>query len=263
LSAWGLAPDDAGGNLQRRKQVHPPVAFVGTLEAVDDLAATGVNITSGALQRLNRGLLINTEHQRVCGGLRYNPITSAALAANSASVLTHHERCRCMPSLRKARHTASSETPSALANETPSQLDIPAGSGRSNCVSNRLRSCVPYLGGLPGRGASFKPSTPLAAKRRRQRPTTLRPRPSCSAIWSLRLPLKTAKTMRARSAMRTSPPRLRAKRSSSDLASGVHDSATATRDMHSSHTYAVTSDGQAYCWGANGSRLGNRPHYQQ
>ena len=29
----GLAPDDAGGNPQRRKQVHRPVAFAGTLDA--------------------------------------------------------------------------------------------------------------------------------------------------------------------------------------------------------------------------------------
>src|SRR3546814_2810754 len=47
-----------------------------------------------------------------CGGFKYRPITSAALAANSGSVLTHHDRWRCnwMPSLRSARHTASSDT---------------------------------------------------------------------------------------------------------------------------------------------------------
>src|SRR3546814_10469200 len=58
-----------------------------------------------------------------CGGFKYRPITSAALAANSGSVLTHHDRWRCnwMPSLRSARHTASSDTLSAIANEPRSE----------------------------------------------------------------------------------------------------------------------------------------------
>src|SRR3546814_5148623 len=69
-----------------------------------------------------------------CGGFKYRPITSAALAANSGSVLTHHDRWRCnwMPSLRSARHTASSDTLSAIANEPPSQLAMPSGGGNSS-----------------------------------------------------------------------------------------------------------------------------------
>src|SRR3546814_5979437 len=74
-----------------------------------------------------------------CGGFKYRPITSAALAANSGSVLTHHDRWRCnwMPSLRSARHTASSDTLSAIANEPPSQLAM-----RSEEPTSELQSLM-------------------------------------------------------------------------------------------------------------------------
>lgn len=52
-----------------------------------------------------------------------------------------------MPSLRRMRHTASSETLNTAANEPPSQLAMPAGGGNSSCAKSRSRNGVPYLVG--------------------------------------------------------------------------------------------------------------------
>jgi hypothetical protein len=80
----GLAADDPGGDVEGSEEVERAVPLVGTLEALDDLTAAGLNIA---------GCFSSTLSTRAfSGGLRYKPIISAALAANCGSVLTHHER---------------------------------------------------------------------------------------------------------------------------------------------------------------------------
>ena len=54
-----------GGDLQRGKQIQRAVAFVGALHRTHDLAATGMYITTGSFNGLNRRLLVNTEYQSV------------------------------------------------------------------------------------------------------------------------------------------------------------------------------------------------------
>src|SRR3990172_9125426 len=101
------------------------------------------------------------------GGARYKPTISAALGANSGSVLTHQLLCRArqMPSLRRTRQTASSDAPRCREREGPSQFDCPFGGGSSNVFKTRLRNSLPYFGGLPERGRSYKPLIPFVTKR--------------------------------------------------------------------------------------------------
>src|SRR5271169_2267783 len=101
------------------------------------------------------------------GGFRYSPTTSAALGANSLSVLTHQLRCRCrwMPSRRRMRQTAYTLEPSLSATAGPSQCDMPGGGGCSSKVSTRFRNSAPYLVGLPERGSSRKPLNPQSENR--------------------------------------------------------------------------------------------------
>src|ERR1039457_6958269 len=96
------------------------------------------------------------------GGFRYNPTTSAALGANSLSVLTHQLRCLCrwMPSRRRIRQTAYTLDSSLSATAGPSQCDMPGGGGCSSRASTRFRNAASYLAGLPDRRPSRNPPQP-------------------------------------------------------------------------------------------------------
>jgi hypothetical protein len=85
------------------------------------------------------------------GGLRYKPTTSAAFTANSLSVLTHHERCRCkqIPSCRSTRHTACTEPFrwAATAGPVPTRL-----TGRWRLLQQRQHAVAKVLA-IDGFGA--------------------------------------------------------------------------------------------------------------
>ena len=74
LFGWrGLAADDAGGNLQRRKQVDRAVALVRALHPLNDFAAAGLNVAACALERLDGRLLIDAEHQGILRWIQVQP----------------------------------------------------------------------------------------------------------------------------------------------------------------------------------------------
>jgi hypothetical protein len=66
LGLRGLSPNDAGGHFERSEQVDRAVPFVGALQAVNNLATAGQDISAGAFQRLDRRLLVDAQDQRVC-----------------------------------------------------------------------------------------------------------------------------------------------------------------------------------------------------
>jgi hypothetical protein len=147
---------------------------------------------------------------------------SAALAANSLSVLTHQERCRCkqMPSLRNTRQTACTEPFTSLATAGPSQVAWPAGAGCSKTAKTRFRNTWSYLRWAPGRGASRKPLNPWLVNRRRHLITVFGRVWHWRATSCTRLPAKHPRMIRARSTICLDPVRLQANRSNSCRSSG-------------------------------------------
>src|SRR3972149_153820 len=93
------------------------------------------------------------------GGARYSPTISAALGANSGSVLTHQERRRCRLILWAAsrRHTYRGCTPRAFASSLPFQRAQPAGGGSSSLVRNCRPPLPPSAPRRPRRGAPPPP----------------------------------------------------------------------------------------------------------
>src|SRR5439155_1593677 len=96
-----------------------------------------------------------------CGGFKYNPTISAALAANSASVLTHQLRClaKHMPSFRSTRQTAWTDVFKCFASAGPSQTACPLGGGSSSvdstCFCRKTRDSCAGRGLCDDRVTSF------------------------------------------------------------------------------------------------------------
>jgi hypothetical protein len=65
LDCGDLGVDRSCGHIQRSKQVDGAVSLVGAFDAAHDFAAAGLDVASLSLQRLNRWLLVNAEHQCV------------------------------------------------------------------------------------------------------------------------------------------------------------------------------------------------------
>ena len=59
------SPACRASHVQCCKQVQRAVALVRALHALNNLAAAGFDVASGALQRLYRWLFVNADHQRV------------------------------------------------------------------------------------------------------------------------------------------------------------------------------------------------------
>ena len=95
LDRSDLRLNHPGGHVQRNKEIDRAVAFVCAFDATHDLAAAGLDVARFSLQCLYRWLPSTLSTMALLGAPRYKPITSSALAANSGSVLTHHERIRC------------------------------------------------------------------------------------------------------------------------------------------------------------------------
>ena len=74
------------------------------------------------------------------GGFKYSQIISAAFAENSGSVLIHQERClaRQIFCLFKNRKTASGDTFSLFANDSPSHVAKPSGGVSSSSCNTDI-----------------------------------------------------------------------------------------------------------------------------
>ena len=65
LGLRGLAANDAGGDFQGGEQVDGAVTPVGALHPLDDLPAAGLDVAAGSFERLDRGFLVDAEHQGI------------------------------------------------------------------------------------------------------------------------------------------------------------------------------------------------------
>ncbi len=63
LGLGGLAVNDAGGHFEGGEQVNRAMAFVSAFESLDHLPATGLDVAAPALQRLDRGLLVDAQDE--------------------------------------------------------------------------------------------------------------------------------------------------------------------------------------------------------
>ena len=77
LGLSGLTTDQAGGHLQRSKQVDRSLTLICAFHRLDDLAAAGLNVTARTLERLKGRLLINAEHQGILRWVQVKPDDSA------------------------------------------------------------------------------------------------------------------------------------------------------------------------------------------
>src|SRR5580692_3238274 len=111
-------------HIQRRKQGGRAMPCIAVAEPIESLAIGQANPALRPLQSLNRGFLVDRYHQGIVRGFKYKPMISAALVANSGSVLIHQlrRRCREIRCFRNTRQTSSSLTlPSARASSPPLQ----------------------------------------------------------------------------------------------------------------------------------------------
>ena len=81
------------GYLQGRKERARAMALVFVCKASKRSTVRQANPALRPLQRLNAGLLIHTEHQRVLGRVQIEPNHISRFAAELGSVLTH-QLCR-------------------------------------------------------------------------------------------------------------------------------------------------------------------------
>jgi len=93
----------AARGVERREQRRRPVARVVVRTPFDVPRAHGED-GLGAVERLDLRLLVDAEHERFVGGLRYRPTISRTFSMNSGSFesLNVSVRCGCNA---KARHT--------------------------------------------------------------------------------------------------------------------------------------------------------------
>ena len=88
LGLRGLATDDAGGNLQRSKEVDRPVTLIRAFDPLDDLATAGLNVPSRTLQRLNGWFLIDAEHQSILRRVQVQPSSPTTSAVHDSATAT-------------------------------------------------------------------------------------------------------------------------------------------------------------------------------
>ena len=81
----------AGGHLEGGEQRRGAVALVFVAMAGQRPAVRQLQIALRPLQRLDRGLLVDADDDRVLGRRQVEPDDSAALAANSGSLLSHQD----------------------------------------------------------------------------------------------------------------------------------------------------------------------------
>ena len=100
-------------HVQGGKKIGYAAALVGAGLAPHDAFAR-IGEPARAFERLD-GFSSTLRTTALAGGLTYRPTTSAALCANSGSLLTHQKRLRArwMPLARSARATACCGTSSA------------------------------------------------------------------------------------------------------------------------------------------------------
>ena len=133
-----------------------------------------------------------------CGGLRYNPTTSAVLGPNSGSVRMHQllRLSRHMLGRRRIRQTGSLLTsPVALPGDCRSIGNSPLGAVPP--ASTRCAMLSSYLAGWPGRAASLQPAIRCLPKRCRHFDTRAARVCSWSAICWLVFPSCASKMIRA------------------------------------------------------------------
>ena len=125
------------------------------------------------------------------------------------------------------RLTAVWLMPAAWARERVDQWVASLGASSRVFTITRSTSASVMLRGLPGRGSSWRPSSPCSEKRRRHLPTVLRSQPSSVAISLFAFPSAAARTMRQRSARAWALFGRRAQRASVSRSSSL--SVTSTR----------------------------------
>jgi hypothetical protein len=157
---------------------------------------------------------------------------SAALAANSGSLLSHQDlrpesqSCEHAGTARRIGHRRRRVPwPGAAhsSRHSPAAEDDPKA---PECVSPPCRSAF-----LPGCGLSFSPSRPWSAKRLRQVLTTRGLTPTSRAIAHVDRPAAASKTMRARLTSRCGVVGARHRASSNARSSGVSRTSLASGIM--------------------------------
>ena len=191
----------AGGGLQRGEQVGDPVADV-VVGAPLRKPWPQPQGRGGTLQRLDLGLSSTHTTIAPAGGSRYSPHRSSTLACSWGSV----ENLKV--SVRQGLRSCSAHTLATVMRLTPrwrasarvDQWVMPScwGGGCWVTATISARRSRRTVRGLPERGQSASPASPLAAYRPRQRITVGRAQPTCSAIWVLDRPWAAASTILAR-----------------------------------------------------------------
>src|SRR5271155_816531 len=116
--------DLAGRHLEGGKQGGGAVALIIVAMTGQRPAVRKLEIALRTLQRLDRGLLVDTDDDRVLGRRHIEPDTSAALATNAGSLLSHQDLrpARSIFCARRKRQTYwTSTSSSAAASKGPVQ----------------------------------------------------------------------------------------------------------------------------------------------
>ncbi len=160
----------AGGHLEGGEQGRCAVALVVVAVAGQRPAVRQLEISLRALQRLDRGLLVDTDDDRVLGRRHVEPDHVGRLGDELGIVALAPGLApgRSIFCVRRKRQTCCSWTsPSSAAISGPVQRANPAGGGRSSTARMRWPVSAPYFGCGPGRGLSASPGQALAGERPR------------------------------------------------------------------------------------------------
>jgi hypothetical protein len=196
-----LADDLAGLSVQGGEERSSAVALVVRSPAFRLSRPHGQSWLR-AIQRLNLRLFVNAQYQR--------PIRRSQIKPNYISYFIDEQRIprkfEALAAVRgqaKARHTRCTLLrlrPQAAASERLLQCVAFFGVDSSVMVNTRSTSASLIFRGVPGRGSSNKPSSPLFRKRVRHLPIVCLVRRKCSATFVLLVPAAHSKMMRARCA---------------------------------------------------------------
>ena len=222
--------DLASGHLEGRKQGRSAVALVVVTMTGQSPAIRQFQIPLGALQRLDRGFFVDTDHDRVLRGRHVEPhhigglgdeLKIIALAPGFAP------REVDLLGTQDAPDLLSCTSPNSAAISLPVQRANPAGGGRSNTARIRLPVSALYFGTEPGRGLSTRPASPSRLNRPRHRLTVRGIVSTARAIDRVERPSAANKMIRARKTSRCSVVGARTRASSTARSSGVNRTSAA------------------------------------
>ena len=216
--------DFAGGHFESGKQGRCAIALVIMALAGQRPSVGQPQVSLRSLQRLDRGLFVDADDDRVLGRRHVEPDDFGGLGGKLGVVASHHDLrpSRSIFWARRKRQTCCTCTsPSSAATSGPVQRANPEGGARSRTARMRRPVSALYLGTGPERGWSAKPARPCCANRPRQVLTVRGIAPTARAIDRVERPSAASKMIRARKTSRCSVVGARTRASSTARSSGV------------------------------------------